>query len=51
MDVFGRLKSLFVSFVIIFIGGLVSVFVFNSMIVFIIFCGIVGFGIGKNFKK
>ncbi|XP_068722913.1 solute carrier family 22 member 13-like isoform X2 [Montipora capricornis] len=48
-DAFGRLKSLFASLVITFIGGLASAFAFNSMTAFTIFRGIAGFGIGSAY--
>lgn len=45
-DTFGRLKALFPSLVIVFLGGLSSAFTFQNWVVFNILRGLAGFGIG-----
>ena len=45
-DTFGRLKALFPSLVIVFLGGLTSAFTFQDWVVFNLLRGFAGFGIG-----
>ena len=47
-DTFGRLKALFASLVIVFLGGLTSAFTFQNWVVFNVLRGFAGFGIGGS---